>query len=46
MLTGMVDQQYRLDSIDAGADDFIQKPCSFSYVVRTINKLKRKESQS
>jgi len=45
MLTGMVNQQYKISSLAAGADDFIQKPSSFSYLERAINKLKRKENK-
>jgi len=44
MLTGMINQQYKLNSLAAGADDFIQKPSSLNYLERAINKLKHKKN--
>jgi signal transduction histidine kinase len=44
MLTALNDQASRIAGIDAGADDFISKPCAFAELrarVRTITRLNR-----
>ena len=43
MLTGKVEQHDRIVGLKLGADDYIPKPCSISYLVRKIKNLLEKE---
>ena len=42
MLTARDSQHDRTLALDLGADDYITKPCSITYLDRAINKLTRK----